>query len=93
MIILLVSLLAAKPATQRHRATPFAKGPLAERALMIEAISKCQAPAEIVQSEGSAIVLLAADRSEKAFSCLSAWIATHPRSGFEKFGFVGSERR
>jgi hypothetical protein len=93
MITLLVSLLAMAPAAPLHRAMPFAKGPLAGQPVMTAAIAKCQAPATIVQSDGAAIVLLAEDRSESAFNCLSAWIATHSASGFEKFGFVGREAR
>lgn len=92
MIAPLVSLLAMASATQLDDA-PFAKGPLANASAMSAAIAKCHAPARIIESDGAALVLLASDRSQRAFDCLSAWIARHPDSGFEKFGFLGSERR
>ena len=91
MIALFVLLVAAEPAYQPHRAVPFATGPLAQVSAMRAAIVACQAPAKVSKSKGAAIVLLAPDRSEDAFNCLSAWIAKHPKSGFFKLGFIGRE--
>lgn len=72
MIALFVLLVAAEPAYQPHRAVPFATGPLAQVSAMRAAIVACQAPAKVSKSKGAAIVLLAPDRSEDAFNCLSA---------------------
>lgn len=93
MIVILVSLLATASAGSLPRTMPFAEGPLAALPAMRAAIDECRAPAQVVERDGAAIVMIADDRSDRAFNCLSAWIARHLDSGFEKFGFVGSERR
>jgi hypothetical protein len=93
MIAVLLSLLAAEAPDPPRRAVPFAEGPIAQASAMTAAIAKCQAPAKVVQSAGSAIVLLADDTSEDDLNCLSAWIAEHPQSGFLKYGFIGREQQ
>ncbi|RYF08477.1 MAG: hypothetical protein EOO77_25110 [Oxalobacteraceae bacterium] len=92
MILLLASLLSADPA-QKLGAFPFAEGPAAEVSAIKAAITKCHAPAKIVQSGGRATVTLAITRSDRASNCLSVWIAKHPDAGFAKYGFIGRERQ
>jgi hypothetical protein len=91
MIFILASLLVANPA-QQLKAFPFAEGPVARVGTIKAAIAKCHAPAKIVQVGDRATVTLASTRSDRAFDCLSAWIAQHPDVGFAKFGFIGRER-
>lgn len=91
MILILASLLVAGPAHQLGD-FPFAEGPSAGVSAIKAAIGKCHAPAKIVQSDDRVTVTLAITRSDRAFYCLSAWIAQHPDVGFAKFGFIGGER-
>lgn len=92
MILILASLLLADPA-QQLGAFPFAEGPAAGLSAIKAAITKCHAPAKIVQSGDRATVTLAITRSDRASNCLSAWIAKHPDVGFAKYGFIGRERQ
>ncbi|WP_164523586.1 hypothetical protein [Sphingomonas sp. S-NIH.Pt15_0812] len=92
MIFILASLLVAGH-TQYLRAFPFAEGPAAGVSAIKAAIAQCKASAKIVQSGDRATVTLAIARSDRAFDCLSAWIAKHPDVGFAKFGFIGRERQ
>lgn len=92
MIFMVALSLVVHPA-QKLVAMPFAKGPEAFVSDLKAAISKCHAPAEVVQSDDTATVFLPDSRSDRAFNCLSTWIANHPETGFVKFGFVGLERQ
>ena len=92
MILIFASLLVAYP-SQQLRALPFAEGPAARVSAIKAAIAKCHAPAKVVRSGKTVTVVLANSRSDRAFDCLSAWIANHPDTGFVKFGFVGRERQ
>lgn len=91
MILILASLLVAGPALQLGD-FPFGEGPAAGVSAIKVAIGKCHALAKIVQSDDRATVTLAITRSDRAFDCLSAWIAQHPDVGFAKLGFFGRER-
>lgn len=91
-MFMVASLLVANP-VQKLVAMPFAKGPQARISDLQAAISTCHAPAKVVQSGDTATVFLPDSRSDRAFDCLSTWIANHPETGFVKFGFVGRERQ
>lgn len=92
MIPILASLLLADPAL-KFEAFPFAEGPAAEVSAIKAAITKCHAPAKVAQSGGRTTVTLAITKSDRAFNCLSVWIAKHPDAGFAKYGFIGREEQ
>jgi len=92
MIVIFASLLVAYP-SQQLRALPFAEDPAARVSAIKAAIAKCHAPAKVDRSGKTVTVVLANSRFDRAFDCLSAWIANHPDTGFVKFGFVGRERQ
>jgi len=60
---------------------------------MTKAITDCRALARLEQANGAVLVFLEGRRSERAFNCLSKWIFRNPQSGFQKFGYVGSEQQ
>lgn len=93
MSVILATLLTAASPVELHRLMPFAQGPIHGATGIRTAIAMCRAPAEIIKYPTKVLVLIAVDRPERAFNCLSAWILKHPKAGFIKFGFIGSENR
>lgn len=72
---------------------PFARGPIATSAQMATAIKKCRAPARLEEAGDAVLVFFEDGRTDRGYRCLSKWIYRNPQSGFEKFGFVGSEQQ
>jgi hypothetical protein len=92
MTLIIASLLVAPPA-QQLGALPVARGPAGRIGEIEAGIAKCRAPAKIVRSGAIATIVMTTTPSDRAYACLSEWIATRPGIGLVKCGFVGRERR
>lgn len=92
MILIIASLLVA-PSPQQLGALPFAKGQAGRIGEIKAGIAKCRAPTKIVRSGAIATIVMTTTPSDRAYACLSEWIATRPGYGLVKYGFVGREHR